>query len=105
MKTRFVIVFAMLATGLAGCEPQSEKSDAIQETSAPRSVKICDAKPLQKYLGESFSAKLAQRIYAESGTKTLRTGNQKDPVTEDYRTDRLNIFYDDAGIIRIIDCS
>ncbi len=85
---------------MAGCIP---KADA-EQTPPPATAGKCDAATVQKYLGQGFTTKLAEQIRSEAGASTVRTGNESDPVTMDYREDRLNVFYNKDMAITVITC-
>jgi hypothetical protein len=94
------IVALLSLVALAGCIP---KADAEQTPAAPVAGK-CDAASVQKYLGQKFTAKLAEQIKSETGAVAMRTGFEGDPVTMDYREDRLNIFYNRDMVITVANC-
>ncbi|WP_448502305.1 I78 family peptidase inhibitor [Sphingomonas sp.] len=81
---RIVSVLAAMAT-LAACAP----SPSPQPLPAPGTA--CDAGPVQSYIGQPFSDALAERARAEAGARTVRSYGVGDPVTMDFRPDRLNV--------------
>jgi hypothetical protein len=95
---RIIALLSLVA--LAGCIP---KADA-EQTPAPPAAGKCDAASVQKYLGQKFTAKLAEQIRSETGAGTIRTGFEGDPVTMDYREDRLNLFYNRDMVITVVSC-
>ena len=104
MNLRWVMPISIVAIGLIACTPESDRAAMSAESPKPKLKFKCDAKPLQKYLGQQFTNNIVKQIQQETGATFVRTGNEKDPVTEDYRPDRLNIFYDDRKLITIIEC-
>lgn len=65
---------------------------------------LCDAASAQSNIGNKATAELAQRLLNITGGEVLRWIPPRTPVTRDYRNNRLNIYYDDAGSITQISC-
>jgi hypothetical protein len=84
MTMRIVPVLAPMAM-LAACTP----SPAPEPLPAPGAA--CDAGRVQSYVGQPFSDALAERARAEAGARTVRSYGVGDPVTMDFRPDRLNV--------------
>jgi Peptidase inhibitor I78 family len=95
----FVVAFT--APALAACIPTPDVTEA--STTATEAA-ACDSKAVQSYIGKRFTAVLAEQMRKESGASLLRTGPKDGPVTMDYRVERVNIFYDEAMLIAIVNC-
>lgn len=95
---RIIALLSLVA--LAGCIPQAD----AEQTPAPPAAGKCDAASVQKYLGQKFTVKLAEQIRSETGAAIIRTGFEGDPVTMDYREDRLNLFYNRDMMITVVSC-
>lgn len=100
-KVALVCVAALTAPALTACIPTPDV-EAASNTEVVGAN--CDAKPLQKYIGKRFTASIAEQMRKEAGATLLRTGAKDSPVTMDYRVERLNIFYDEAMLIAIVNC-
>lgn len=100
MKTiAFLLPFA-IATG--GCMTAGEE----REPAIPGETQggECNADRVQKYIGQEVSDALGEAIQRESGAKTLRWGAPNSAWTMDYRTDRVNVRYDENRLILDITC-
>ena len=64
----------------------------------------CDSKAVQSYIGKRFTAVLAEQMRKEAGASVVRTGPKDGVVTMDYNDTRLNVFYDDAILIAVVNC-
>lgn len=97
---------AIIALNLTGCaNPERE----APYTTTPVAEKDaggfeCSAKAAQYAVGQKTSVELATLLMKKTGTKTLRWIAPDMIVTLDYRSDRLNIYYDVRMIITKIDC-
>lgn len=93
---------AAIPTGLsllAGCvtAPASERP-------LPASEGQCDATSLSSAVENLATSDLGAHLLAESGARSLRWIPPRSAVTMDYRSDRLNITYDDDYRITRIYC-
>jgi Peptidase inhibitor I78 family len=96
----------LLAVALAGCTMQAQKAP-YSKTDVPEKDAggfECSAEAAQYALGQKTSVELATTLMKKTGTKTLRWIAPDMIVTLDYRSDRLNIYYDDRMIITKVDC-
>jgi hypothetical protein len=103
MKNNKALVFvaALAAPALVACIPTADVEAASANTTE---AAACDSKTVQSYIGKRFTAVLAEQMRKEAGASIIRTGPKDGPVTMDYRVERLNIFYDDAMLIVIVNC-
>lgn len=100
-KAAFLVIAVLATSALVACIPTPDVEAAATNTTEAAS---CDSKPVQRYIGKRFTAVLAEQMRKEAGAPLLRTGPKDGPVTMDYRVERLNIFYDDAMLIAIVNC-
>lgn len=64
----------------------------------------CSADAAQYAVGQKTSVELASELIKKTGARTLRWIPPRTAVTMDFRTDRLNIEYDDAMVIIRVNC-
>jgi predicted methyltransferase len=64
----------------------------------------CDAAKGQFAVGQPYTPELAERARTETGARTLRAIRPGQPVTMDYRQDRLNIEYEPGGNVTRVTC-
>jgi hypothetical protein len=69
-----------------------------------RAVAECDASGAQSLIGQGKSDALGTEALKRTGTGTIRWIAPGQPVTMDYRTDRLNIEVDANEITTRITC-
>ena len=67
-------------------------------------MKQCDTSAVQESAGKPFTDALAEELKKKVGAASLRIIPPGTMVTMDYRSDRLNISYDEKKIITKIDC-
>jgi Peptidase inhibitor I78 family len=103
MKSKIALGFVatLAAPALAACIPTPDVNEASTNTAEPAA---CDSKAVQSHVGKRFTAVLAEQMRKQSGASLLRTGPKDGPVTMDYRVERLNVFYDEAMLIAIVNC-
>ena len=100
-KITLVCVAAIVAPALSACIPTPDvEADSTNTTEAA----ACDSKSVQSSIGKRFTADLAENMRKQAGAALLRTGSKDGPVTMDYRIERLNVFYDEAMLIAIVNC-
>mgnify|MGYP002785921067 CR=1 FL=1 len=98
-----MIVLGLLATGLAGCA--STSADAPSEVGLVQpGAAICNAQPVQSYIGQRADQALGAAILKASGARSLRWGPPNSVWTMDFREDRVNVQYDERLIITQITC-
>lgn len=64
----------------------------------------CNAAAVQGHIGHDATTEMGAAILEQSGARTLRWGPPNGAWTMDYRTDRVNVRYDEAVKITEITC-
>ena len=97
-----ILIFTALALPLAACARYSEPAPSTP----PRDGMFgaCDAAPAQAHVGREATEEAGAAILAESGAEVLRWGPPYSAWTMDYRTNRVNVRYDEARSITEITC-
>lgn len=98
-----------LALALAACvhEGGSQGSSQPTQASAPTDAAAapCNAEPAQAFIGkQADEATIAATRDAAGAKGDVRVIKPGQPVTMDYRQDRLNVEVDDHGAIVRINC-
>jgi hypothetical protein len=83
---------------LAACASQPS------DQAAPPSAGACDADAAQAWIGKPATEANVDAAFKASGAKTLRALKPGQPMTMDYRIDRVNVLQDAAGNIEKISC-
>lgn len=98
-----ILTLSVLALPLAAC---AEYSQPAPSPSAPGDAMrgACNADAAQTHLGQQANEEAGAAILAESGAEVLRWGPPNSAWTMDYRTDRVNVRYDEARLITEITC-
>ena len=99
MRSLFLGVAALPLAACAGAYSEAPGSVPVNESGGE-----CDAQPVQYHIGHEASAEMGATILRESGAKTLRWGPPNSAWTMDYRTDRVNVRYDENRKIIEITC-
>lgn len=99
---RFFMLVALSMT--IACAPNAELPTGGLDTSHPEGDGICNASAAQQYVGTLASNELASEILDASGSRSLRWGAPDTAFTMDYREDRVNVIYNDDGIIERVYC-
>jgi hypothetical protein len=95
-------IWAMLATGLLSACAATVREDSARAVPAPVEVGgACNAEPAQYHVGHAATQAMGAAIVKDSGARTLRWGPPRAAWTMDYRSDRVNVRYDDD--MKIID--
>ena len=97
-------IAGMGLTGLAACTPTPNLPTGGYSTSHRDGDGICDAAPVQRFVGVFAQNDLAPIILDESGALQLRWGGPTTIFTTDYREDRVSVVYDREGMIEQITC-
>lgn len=103
---RIFVPFSLLA--LAACAAPAADGTSSQSqppaTEVADPTKQCDSSAVQDAVGKPFTDGLAEALRLKAGAVSLRVISPGMMVTMDYRSDRLNISYDEKKIITKIDC-
>ncbi len=99
---KYLAVLTLLT--VAGCTTPSDNGQPTGGQAKDPILAGCDAAKLQYAVGQKSSAALGAKLMKESGAKTLRWMPPRTAATMDFRSDRLNIAYDDAMVITAVDC-
>ena len=73
-------------------------------TSVPEEPAMCDAAPAQSRLGQPYTEALGAQLQRLTGATILRAVHEGDPVTMDFRPERLTVVWNDAREIVKISC-
>lgn len=98
MRVPVVMTMTMLAAMLAGC---TTTPTAAPDKSVPGVQ--CDATAVQDFVGRPADM-VVEEAQRRSGARTVRRYRSGDPVTMDFRSDRLNIETDGNGRIVKLSC-
>lgn len=100
-----VMMIALGTLSLVGCKTAAETgSDGGTPIYDDPPGGLCNAAPVQAYVGKTVSEELGQAIQTESGARRLRWGPPDSAWTMDFREDRVNVRYDRAMTITSITC-
>jgi len=64
----------------------------------------CDATSVQSFIDQKATSEIAQKIMTRSFSEQMRWIPPHTAITEDYRSDRINLYYDNAFILIQINC-
>jgi Peptidase inhibitor I78 family len=96
----------LIAISLTGCaNPAREAPYTTTPVPAQEAGGFeCSAEAAQYAVGQKTSVALATELMKKTGSNTLRWIPPRTAVTMDFRSDRLNISYDDNMVIDRISC-
>lgn len=89
----------ILPLGLAACSATTPAPEAL-----PQQQAVCNAEKVQSFVGQTATADLGAEAMRLSGSRTIRWIQGNQPVTMDYRQDRLNIGMSTKNVIERISC-
>ena len=102
---------ATMILSLAACAanaPATTEPTATEPTPAqaapPAAAMQCDAAKAQWAVGQTASQDVVDKVVKESGSSTSRVLKPGQPMTMDYREDRVNIHVDDKNVITEVKC-
>ena len=84
--------------------PRPEAAGEDRTTTAREMFGICDAAPVQHYLGTEYASSMQADLLASTGSRSLRVLAPGDARSADYLSERLNVELDRTGRIRRITC-
>ncbi|WP_225774417.1 I78 family peptidase inhibitor [Pseudomonas sp. Marseille-Q5115] len=99
-KTGLAIAALALAGGCSTSTPLAPASTAAPTVEAGR----CSSEAAQFAVGQQASQALLEQAKVRSGSLMARILGPHDPVTMDYRSERLNLNADDSGKIVRANC-
>ena len=77
---------------------------ACATPATPPSSSACNAGAIQSYVGQMATPSVIEAARKAAGAELVRSHKPSDPVTLDYRVERLNILVDDANKILRATC-
>ena len=93
-----IVLTGLTMIALTGCTATvSDPGQAVPEASAIQPMS-CNLSRAEGFIGKRSDA-VAEDARAAAGAKSVRVIRPGQAVTQDYRTDRLNLETDDAGIV------
>ena len=114
------VTFSLGGLLLAACVPAAMETPPVETASSQpaeteraqeealdarlRGESLCKADAVSGSIGKTWLASMEERLLAESGTRILRVIRPGQPISLDYRSDRLNAELDATGTIRRIYC-
>ena len=97
---RVATIALAAAALLTGCKTM--QGEANTSTSEDQRF-ACDATRVQAMIGQAASQALGAEAVRTSGARTMRWIRPGDMVTQDYRTDRLNVHLDEGNrVVRLV---
>lgn len=96
MSKRFLSLFCVVALTLAACNPVSGPGDS----GAFQDEAMCPAAQHADLVGQKIDA-----VTFDWPTAKQRIVYENDPITLDFRADRMTVVHDDEGTILSISCT
>lgn len=93
--------FAFAIT-LSACASATPPIGGLDAPDAPPAS--CSATEAQQFIGRKASNTIGRSVLKMSTSRTLRWGGPNSVFTMDYREDRVNVIYDEQGIVTRIYC-
>jgi len=92
-----------LAAGLVACAPTKPLQPA---SPGPQigSDGDCHADRVAWAIGQPGNEQVFARVWKESGAGLIRPIGPGQPVTRDFKPDRINVYFDANNIITAVDC-
>lgn len=101
IRSIFSTLFA--AALLSGCGSAPPQPAATQVGASERPAR-CSSDAVSSLIGKQASAALLEQARERAGAETARLVGPDDIVTLDYRSQRLNLQVDQAGVVRGASC-
>ena len=95
-----ILFAATLTLSLAACAANTPTTPEP----APPMAAACDASKVQSAVGQIASQDVVDKVVQDSGSSTSRVLKPGQPMTMDYREDRVNIHVDDKNTITEVKC-
>lgn len=99
----FVSALILSLTACAANTPTTSEPMPAESTPPAASSK-CDASKTQWAVGQAASQDVVDKIVKDSGSSTSRVLKPGQPMTMDYREDRVNIHTDDKNVVTEVKC-
>ena len=90
-------LIAGMALAMTGCMDD-------RPTPLPGPPRACRAENAQRFVGVVFRPAVARRAQRAARARTVRVIRPGQPVTMDFRPDRLNVEIDERAIVRAVRC-
>lgn len=97
IRTALPVAALILAT--SACTPMPPRG-----AMPPGAAGACNAEPAAWAIGRAVEPRLVDRVVHDTGSRGVRVIHPGDPVTMDYRRDRVNIKVNERGAIYSISC-
>jgi hypothetical protein len=88
----------------ASAPPAADAGDIAAPPAMPDDTGPCNADAVQSLIGQEATEAVLEQARTDSGATTVRALKPGEPATMDFRTDRLDIALDDAGVIQSLRC-
>lgn len=100
------LVSGILALGLAACASSSNNPPAASAEPAPPPAADdkCNSAQAAQFVGQHFDDALLARVKAAVGHDTIRVIRPNQPVTMDFREERLNLDLDANDVVTRVHC-
>lgn len=110
MRRTLIALFSAVA--LVACDSASPSPDETAETPlAPPAIPDvsnpgvdCQSEGTDEFIGRPVGEETGKAIQAATGTERLQWVLEGQPVTDDYRPNRVRVMYDTSGSILVIRC-
>ena len=103
-RTLTGLATATLALLIAGCASNGSVPSASTPAQPARQLQVCNAQPVQMFIGHNTVASTLENIRQKSGAYQLRVLRENQPATMDYNQERLNVITNEAGKIIALRC-
>ena len=100
MRAAFLTLPLALAAG--ACMTTTPPIEGLTAPDAPPAS--CEVTEAQQFIGRKATASLGNEILDMTQSRRLRWGPPDSMFTMDYREDRVNVIYDEQGLITRIYC-